>query len=65
MQVLDAYAEAMGIPTLGQMVENRLRSKRENAFHPVVPVDDSKAIELNRLKWEKKAEKARKQGLIK
>lgn len=57
MKLLDAYSEALGIPTLSEIVDSRLRSRKENEFRPVVPVDQNAVIERNRLKWEKKAKK--------
>ena len=57
MKTIDAYAEAMGIPTLGQMVSGELRRRRENKFRPVVEVNQEAVIERNRIKWEKKAKK--------
>jgi hypothetical protein len=60
MQILDAYSHALGIPTLSEMVASDNRRRRENEFHPIVPVNQEAAIERNRFKWEKKAEKAKK-----
>ena len=57
MKIIDAYAEAMGIPTLGQMVSGELRRRKENQFRPNVPVNEEAVIERNRIKWEKKAKK--------
>jgi hypothetical protein len=57
MKIIDAYAEAMGIPTLEQMVSGELRRRKENQFRPNVPVNEKAVIERNRIKWEKKAKK--------
>ena len=62
MKILDAYASALGIPTLGQMVESNNRRRREARFRPIVSVNEQAAIERNRLKWEKKAQKNQKQN---
>lgn len=60
MQIIDAFSTALGIPTLSDMVEFDNRRRRENEFHPIVPVNEDAAIARNKLKWEKKAEKYRK-----
>lgn len=57
MKIIDAYASALGIPTLGQMVDGELRRRKENEFRPIVPVNQEAAMERNRIKWEKKAKK--------
>lgn len=57
IRILDAYSRALEVPTLSEIVDSRLRSRKENEFRPVVPIDQNAVIERNRLKWEKKAKK--------
>lgn len=63
MLIIDAYASALGIPTLGQMVSHDRQRRRENQFKPIVSVNQEAAIERNRIKWEKKANKNLKKGV--